>query len=43
MAYVTDNDLAFGLTNIHAVYRDDHDYEYQIFRDEGSAVAWLNE
>ena len=43
VAYVTDNDLAFGLTNIHAVHRDEHGYEYQIFRDEESAIAWLNE
>lgn len=43
VAYVTDDDLAFGLTNIHAAYRDDHGYEYQIFRDEQSALAWLNE
>ncbi len=43
VAYVTDDDLAFGLTNIHAVYRDHHGYEYQIFRDEASAVAWLDE
>ncbi len=43
VAYVTDDDLAFGLTNIHAAYRDDHGYEYQIFRDEASAIAWLTE
>ena len=42
VAYVTDDDVAFGLTNIHAAYRDDHGYEYQIFRDQESAVAWLN-
>ncbi len=43
VAYVTDDDLAFGLTTIHAAHRDDHGYDYQIFRDEASALAWLNE
>lgn len=43
VAYVTDDDLAFGLTNIHAAHRDHQAYDYQIFRDEESALAWLNE
>ncbi len=43
VAYVTDDDLAFGLTNIHAAYRENPAYDYQIFRDEASALAWLNE
>ena len=43
VAYVTDDDLAFGLTNIHAAHRNNQSYDYQIFRDEASAMAWLNE
>ena len=42
VAYVTDDDLAFGLTNIHAAHRDNPAYDYQIFRDEASALAWRN-
>ena len=41
VAYVVDNDVSHGLTNIHAVYRDPEDY--QIFRDEEEALAWLTE
>ena len=43
VAYVTDDDLAFGLTNIHAAYRDNPAYDYRIFRDEASAMVWLSE
>ena len=42
VAYVTDDDATFGLTNIHAVYRSDSGYEYGLFRDEQSAIEWLN-
>lgn len=41
VAYVTDDDVTLGLTNIHAVYRDDSGYEYQLFRDEAEAMEWL--
>ncbi len=41
VAYVMDDDATFGLANIHAVYREDDSYAYQLFRDETEAMAWL--
>ncbi|MDJ0911749.1 MAG: hypothetical protein QNI99_21360 [Woeseiaceae bacterium] len=43
VAYVAGDDLTFGLTNIQAAYRDVGGFEDQLFRDEASAMAWLNE
>lgn len=42
VAYVTDDNVTLGLANIHSVYRDDQGYEYQLFREEAEALAWLN-
>ncbi len=43
VAYVADDDLTFGLTNIQAAYRNVGGFEDQLFRDEASALAWLRE
>ena len=43
VAYVADDDLTFGLTNIQAAYRNVGGFEDQLFRDEESALAWLAE
>ena len=42
VAYVADDDLTFGLTNIQAAYRDVGGFEDQLFRDEESAMTWLH-
>ena len=42
VAYVADDDLTVGLTNIQAAYRDVGGFEDRLFRDEESAIAWLN-
>lgn len=41
VAYVADDDVTFGLTNIQAAYRNAGGFEDQLFRDEQSALAWL--
>ncbi len=43
VAYVAGDDLTFGLTNIQAAYRNVGGFEDQLFRDEVSAMAWLND
>ncbi len=43
VAYVADDDVTFGLTNIQAAYRTAGGFEDQLFRDEESALAWLND
>ncbi len=42
VAYVADDDVTFGLTNIQAAYRKAGGFEDQLFRDEESALAWLS-
>lgn len=42
VAYVADDDVTFGLTNIQAAYRNVGGFEDQLFRDEASALAWLS-
>ncbi len=42
VAYVADDDVTFGLTNIQAAYRNVGGFEDQLFRDEESALAWLS-
>ncbi len=41
VAYVVDGDVDFGLTNVLAASRHLSGFEYAIFRDEDSALAWL--
>ena len=41
IAYVVDGEIDFGLTNVLATSRHMSGFEYAIFRDEESALAWL--
>ena len=43
VAYVVDGDIDFGLTNVLASSRHLSGFEYKIFREEDSALAWLAE
>lgn len=43
VAYVADDDVTFGLTNIQAAYRNVGGFQDQLFRDEESALAWLSD
>ncbi len=43
VAYVVDGDVDFGLTNVLASSRHLSGFDYGIFRDEDSALAWLTE
>ena len=42
VAYVVDGDIEFGLTNVLASSRHMSGFEYSIFRDEESALSWLD-
>ncbi|MDJ0911748.1 MAG: hypothetical protein QNI99_21355 [Woeseiaceae bacterium] len=42
VAYVVEGDIDFGLTNVLASSRHMSGFEYSIFRDEGSALSWLD-
>lgn len=42
VAYVVEDAVDFGLTNVLAAPRHLSGFEYGIFRDEGEAIAWLN-
>ena len=43
VAYVVDGDIDFGLTNVLASSRHLSGFEYKIFREEETAMAWLSE
>lgn len=42
VAYVVEDEVDLGLTNLLAAPRHLSGFEYRIFRDEGEAIAWLN-
>ena len=41
-AIVAHDDLSFGLSRIHEVYREQKDHETRVFRSKEEAVEWLH-
>ena len=41
VAFLAENDLAFGLVKIFEVFRNTGEYQTLVFRDEEEALAWL--
>ena len=40
-ALLVSDDLTYGLSRIHQVFRESDELEVRVFRDEVEAVAWL--
>ena len=42
-AFVTEDDVSFGMTRLYSAHRDTEGFDQRVFRDEAEAVAWLEQ
>lgn len=43
VAYVTSDELSFGLLRMFEVYREQEQYQTRVFKSEEEALTWLND